>query len=336
MRLKFSRKVIISSLSLLAGASVIGSITSTVAWFQYATKAQLAYTGTTTHCSKLLKIAVKGNGGAPGTWGNHLGMSDLPSDTKFAPITTGAQLKDAALPTNFYAQPNPKQGAYDSWLTADSNNYVQFTVFIKVNDGDTGSPQLVNDVFLTDVTIQDASSNSGLDLSNAIRVHLATTYEDEGQIKNKYFLFAKETTSTDVGGYLDLDSDGEYDTKGYSWDDKIIYGEATKNPDDSLTPAVQESYSVNDPTDHSIIAAVSDKGELSQGTSIGKTSAANNHYLEVKVTIWLEGWAMLHNGVASNADPTDTQVWDNETYTNKKFNVGLTFGVQLHSDADHE
>ena len=334
MRLKFSRKVIISSLSLLAGASVIGSITSTVAWFQYATKAQLAYTGTTTHCSKLLKVAVK-NSRAP-AWGNHLGMSDLPSDIEFAPITTGEQDKDADLPANFYAQPNPKQGAYTNWLTADAENYAQFTILVKVDDVNETTAQLKNDVYLTDVTIQDASSNGTLDLSNAIRVHIATTYKDSNSnTAHKYFLFSKQDASTDVGGYLDLDSDGEYDTTGYEWDSqKVIYGSATESGG-VLTPATQEAYALNDANIGNIIATEANDGSISGGTAIGNTSATTGEYLEVKVTIWLEGWAMLKHGVANNIDSEDTQVWDSAKYTNKKFNVGLTFGVDLHSDADH-
>ena len=334
MRLKFNRKVVITSLSLLAGASVIGSITSTVAWFQYATKAQLAYTGTTTHCSKLLKVAVK-NSSAP-AWANHLGMSDLPSDIEFAPITTGEQEKDADLPANFYAQPNPKQGAYTNWLTADAENYAQFTILVKVDDVNETTSQLKNDVYLTDVTIQDATSNGTLDLSNAIRVHIATTYKDSNSnTAHKYFLFSKQDASTDVGGYLDLDCDGKYDTVDYWESEKVIYGSATESGG-VLTPATQEAYALNDADIGDIIATEANNGSISGGTPIGNTSATNGEYLEVKVTIWLEGWAMLKHGLDDNIDSEDTQVWDSAMYTNKKFNVGLTFGVDLHSDADHQ
>ena len=312
--MKTTRKLVVTCLALLTGASVAGSITSTVAWFEYATRAQVAYTGTTSHCSKLLRISSDDGS----TWGTDITLNSLHTQP-FAPITTGAQAKNAALPSSFYAQPNYRQGSYANWLTAGSDTYAQFTVLVKVNDVDTSTPQLANDVYITDVTIQDATTGGAPDLSDALRVHIATS-------DNKYFLFAKSSTSTAVGGYLDINNDNEYDTEGYEWSTTpIVYGEEG---------AVQTSYLAND---SAIIAAEDQYGALSGGTSIGSTKTTG--YLEVTITIWLEGWAILSRGIdySSSTDTINkenTQIWDNSTYINKKFNVGLTFGVQLHSDSE--
>lgn len=311
-----TRKIVVSSLALLVGASVAGSITSTLAWFQYATKAQVAYTGSTSHCTKLLRISV--DDGA--TWGTNVASSAFES-VKFAPVTTGGQDKDSALPANFYAQPNYGQGAYANWFTASINSYAQFKVLIKVNDMNETITQLENDVFLTDVTIQDATTDGAPDLSDALRVHVSTS-------DDKNFLFARNSTSISVGGYLDLNNDNKYDVEGngYEWEtEPIIYGEED---------AVQTSYLAND---SNIIATEDNHGTLSGGTSIGKTKVSGN--LEVTVTIWLEGWALLEYGAdhdisGNRINKTDTQVWDSETYINKKFNVGLSFGINLHSDAE--
>ena len=315
LRMKTTRKLIISALAVLTGASVAGSVTSTVAWFQYATRAQVAYTGSTSHCTKLLRVSVD-NGV---TWGTDVTSSAFES-VKFAPITTGAQLKNAALPSSFYASPNIKQGSYDHWYTASNDLYAKFVVLVKVNDvnGATAPTQLENNVYLTDLTIQDASTDGAPDLSSALRVHVSTS-------DGVNLLFAKDTTSTSVGGYLDLDNDNKYD-KGYEWDTTpIVYGEEG---------AVQTSYLAND---SSIIATEDQYGALSGGTVIGTTKSSG--YLSVTVTIWLEGWALLTYGADYNAagdriNKTDAQVWDPETYLNKKFNVGLTFGVHLHSDSE--
>ena len=316
------KSLVIASLTALVGASLAGTITSTLAWFQYATSAQVAYTGTTSHCSKLLKISSDGGS----SWGSDIVLSD----SNFAPITTGTQSKNAALPENFYVQPNKKQGAYSNWSTASADVYAQYTILVKVNDVSETSPQLQNDVYLTDVTIMDASAS--LDLSDAIRVHVATTY---GSDQHKYFLFAKSVEQTAVGGYLDIDNDGAYDTSGYEWDsDKIIYGDATDNGDGTCTPAYQTSYLADD---SSVIAGLTAKGDIdtTTGTSIGTTSASNGQYLQVTVTIWLEGWAILQYGALGNAQGANKQVWNSAKYTSKDFHVGLTFGVKLHSDADH-
>ena len=311
-----TRKVVITSLALLTGAAVAGSVTSTVAWFQYAVRAQIAYTGTTSHCTKMLRISA--DDGA--TWGNDLSLSEL-DDDPFSPITTGAQAKNAALPTSFYAQPNYRQGPYANWFTAGDDAYAQFTILVKVNDGNASQSQIANDVYLTDVAIQDATTGGAPDLSDALRVHIATS-------DDKYFLFAKSSTSINVGGYLDVNNDNKYDTAGYEWDETpIIYGEEG---------AVQTSYLT---TDSSIIASEDQYGAISGGTSIGSTSTSG--YLTVTVTVWLEGWALLSKGIdynnsTSTINKTNTSIWDSATYVNKKFNVGLTFGVALHSDADDQ
>lgn len=324
--MKMPKSLVIASLTTLVGASLAGTITSTLAWFQYATSAQVAFTGTTSHCTKLLKISSD----AGQTWGNNIVLSD----SEFAPITTGEQAKDAALSGNFYVQPNPRQGLYENWTLADSSVYAQYAILVKVNDVDVNTQQLQNDVYLTDVTIEDAANNDQLDMSDAIRVHISTTY---GSGSHKNFLFAKNVEQTAVGGYLDVDGDGEYDTSGYEWDDsKVIYGKATDNGDGTCTPAYQTSYLAND---SSVVASETSNGDIdtNTGTSIGQTSATEGEYLQVTVTIWLEGWAMLKYGDLGNADSAQSkhQMWNAAKYSSKSFHVGLTFGVKLHSDADH-
>ena len=350
------RKVVISSLTLLSAFTLAGSISGTVAWYQYSTRAIVAYTGTSAHCSKLLQISADDGT----TWGSDLGDSDLPS-ASFAPITTGEQPKDAPLslknktvpmyddqgnPTGtqdvssyFYAQPDRGQGLYENWLLASDSSYAQFDILLKVKDvdGEATETNLANDVYLTDITIQDALDD-GLDLDSAVRVHIATEYVDNGSTANKYFLFAKETEETEVGGFLDIDQNGELDQVGYEWErHTCLYGggtfipatydsEGNKLTDDSYENApYQYSYKADDPT---IIAQENDN-VLSGGTPIGKTSANNGEYLKVTVTIWLEGWSALLKGAGGQ---TDISIWDEESYVAKSFNVGMTFGVALHND----
>ena len=323
--MKMPRKLIISALVCLTGATLATSVTSTVAWFQYATKVTAAYTGTTAHCSKLLQVSV--DQGAH--WKSDLLDADLP-DASFVPVTTGAQTKNTALSTyvvseqtktRFYTAPNYRQGLYSNWLIAKDNNYSQFTLWVKATDVDenygTGSEtRLVNDVYLTDLTIQNAGT---IDLAKAIRVHFDAESPDG---THKYFLFAKEATTTSVGGYLDIDNNGEYDPAGYEWESGFcMYG------GEGLT---QTSYTATD----SSVVATDTKGVLSNGTSFGSTSANSDEYLKITVTIWLEGWALLSKGAAGNKDSaaSSTAVWDSATYASKNFNVGMTFGVQLHAD----
>ena len=384
---KTTRKLIVTSLALVSGASLAGSITGTVAWFQYATRAQVAYTGATAHCTKMLEISVD-NGN---TWKTDLGKNELAPLMNFAPVTTGEQAMDEAISMKektsasefeedgvtpktyqspFYKQPKPRQGLYSNWLLADSANFAQFDILVRSRDinenANSSNPDLlVNDVYLTDLVIQDATSNGDLDLSNAIRVHFATSYIDNGAEKHEYALFSKESNSIDVGGYLDVDNDGELDREGYDFENKphVLYGGGTQTVErDSTTDEItsetlsdiptQTSYTLKDelnsssPNYHGIFAKEVD-GDLSGGKSFGKTSANSTPqtYLKITVTIWLEGWSVLQHGAvpassqssSESGEPQATQsiIWDSDYYTKKSFNVGMTFGVKLHSN-DHQ
>ena len=310
------KKVLIPSFALLIGGSLAATLSSTLAWFQYATRAQVAYVGAMTHSTKLLKISID-NGGH---WGNDYYQTDTASritGNHLVPITTGEQAKDAAL-SDFYAQPDFGHGGdYSHWTAADSNNYAQFTILARVTDVDGANTPtaLENDVYITELLIQDDSTNGTTnDLSDAVRVHIAVT-DANGAKKN--FLFAKSVTSTTVGGYLDLNNDGDFDKDLDSWGTQdCYYGEN----------ASQTSYLYNDTT---IISADPDNPS---GVSIGKTG---NGYMTIIITTWIEGWSKLDQGLDGNANgATNTPVWDPAAYVGKKFNVGIRLGVKSHN-SDH-
>lgn len=351
--MRIPRKAIISSLALLAGASLIGSVTGTIAWYQYSISAQVAMEGTTAHCSKLLQISIDDgdNDLSNNVWGNDFGTGDLPN-LPFSPITTGEMNKDDPLSVKtiydddhvtpkssglFYASPSLLQGEYDNWLMAGEDSYAQFALLVKVKDVNKEESNLVNDVYLTDLTIQDAS-NSNVDLSNAIRVHFSAQSPDSS---SKNFLFAKDVEETEVGGFLDMDGDKEYDAYGYEWEEgrPCLYGGGTVTPitetdpvtgDEVITgydvdPLMQYSYKSSD---SSILASETSEGDIIGGTPLGKTGANADEYLKITVTIWLEGWSPLLQGVS---ETTNNSVWDNKSYLEKSFNVGMTFGVKLHT-----
>lgn len=334
------RKLVISSLTLLSAFTLAGSISGTVAWYQYSTRATVAYTGTSAHCSKLLQLSVDDGT----TWDTDINDADLPS-VSFAPVTSGGQEKDKDLSLKqkqgyssyLYGSPTRGVGAYENWYLADSSTYSRFELLIKVKDidGQANETNLANDVYLTDLTIQDAN-NSGLDLSNAIRVHISSEYEDGGEAKTQNFLFAKEDEELAVGGFLDLVGDGKNDLAGYEWERQTcVYGGGTLVPatyDDEGNQLTEESctnipYQYSYKADDDTIIASEVDNEIVGGTPIGTTSATTGEYLKVTVTIWLEGWAVLKEGLLNN----DSTTWDPATYIGQQFNVGMTFGVALHN-----
>ena len=323
------RKLILTLLGSAASISLLASVSSTIAWYQYSVRSKAVYQGTTAHCSKLLQISCdRGQ-----NWNTDLDMATIESNTnngnevKFAPITTGAMEKDAALPSDreragtpfiFYGSPAYRRESYDTWDVATSNMYARFSLDLKVVDINTELKNLTNDIYLTDLTISDKDSNKHI--SDAIRVHFAvTSTSDSGAISVKNYLFAKNMTEIAVGGPLDLNNDGKVDAiQGYDWefdDDPpvCIYGEEG---------AKQTSYLVNDPN---IIPVESNDMELTGGSPIGQSNLTP---LKIDVTIWVEGWCELLKGNSQE----HSSVWDAEEYVANQFNIGMTFGVKLHTE----
>lgn len=332
------KKIIIPSFALLIGGSLVATISSTVAWFEYATSARVAYVGALSHCSKLLKISVD-NGQH---WGNDYYQNDMASHiegNKLLPITTGPQTKDNDLVyyakdvggqtknfVKFYSQPEFGFGGnYNKWHIANENSYAQFTILVRVDDVDGKSitTSLVNDVYLNKIIIEDDAINgTGSDLSDAVRVHIAVT---DANGSTKFFLFSKNVQETAVSGKLDLNNDGQLDKDLVLWDgSECVYG---------TEDSTQTSYTVNDAN-----IVVEDIDNPAQGTnpvSLGKTGTGID-YMKIVVTTWIEGWSKLNYGDAHNYDHgTNTSVWDPAHYVNKKFNVGLKLGVKSH-DSDHQ
>ena len=288
--MKKSRNFIISSLVALLGVTLASSVTGTVAWFQYATSASVAYTGTTVGCSKLLQIKAD-----DGAWATDLAFGQ-DSAIPFSPVTTGERSKDQALPAQLHLGPTYRKASINDWGNAVAGtDYQQFTLSVRLNNVSDGNSTPENaKICLSDLTIKNANQNT--DLEKAIRVHLAV----EG---GSNYLFSKDGDTIDVCGQLDLNNDGVIDQSGYVFESQspIKYGgEGVR----------QGSYAANDNT---VI-----------GAELGNTGGAA---LNIVVTIWVEGWALLSTGVTGNAQTSDTAVWNNTTYNSNDFHVGMTFGV---------
>ena len=370
--MKMNKKIIVSTLALAMGAALAGSVSGTVAWFQYSTRAQAAYIGTTAHCSEMLEIQATAVGGTPDStkWKTELLASDIATASNgtgslLAPITSGAMAKTDALPTDLYSNPIYQHFAYSEWQKATVANYVQFDLHLRVRDVNASEAYLAKDVYLQNlsiVSLNDAGNaeNANSDLYKAVRVHLA--------YGSSYALFANDgvTSSaadieTSVSSKLDLNSDGKLDTTAaYSdWQTgtQTLYGGAEG--------AKQVAYNVNqvglfaddsDPT-------LPDAAHIGSFGSLGATTTSAN--VKITVTIWLEGWQEF-GGTAAVAgehftqeeidaaqegdpaygkttsdwkvEPVEAQdgsvIWDPATYVAKKFGVGMRFVVPAHTTAE--
>ena len=323
-------KIIIPAAALAMGVALVGSVSSTLAWYQYSTKAQAAYVGTSVGQSENLEIKK-----SDGTWASNLLASDIDDlinaqateanpGTNMSPITpaiNGNLAANAALPANFFNSVETGVAGYDTYgdRYADHKNYIEFTLNIRYRKTnyaiDTSAPNadpngyLNKNLKLIDLTILDTAGNAGAekDLYKAVRVHFSTASSKSLFSSNKDS--ADETIQTNTYGKLDTDNRGGLD-KGwaYEWDnaEEIVYG---------ANNSVQSAYNANaiDPT---------------SGHLIGVLPASEEEGLAVKVTIWLEGWQKLSGIPAGNAETGSSAMWDPAVYARKNFKVGMRFQAE--------
>ena len=100
--MKLNKKMIIPAFALLAGASLVGSISGTIAWYQYSTRANVAYIGSSAGTIGNLQVRI--NDGTDRGWDTQISYLDV-SDYLYAqglgqkvePVTPGALEKNDSL-----------------------------------------------------------------------------------------------------------------------------------------------------------------------------------------------------------------------------------------------
>ena len=220
------KKIVVPALAICVGAAIAGSVSGTVAWYQYSTRASTAYLGTTAGTAGNLKLRIKGtNTPTNDAWVNSLTKDDIAAylaendlGKKIIQITAGNIGADDAIKTYNAAAANEEANYkplffknpirsfeervdYDSasWLKADESMYVQiplevaFIEFDGVKKGEEDKEYLDKDVFLSDLLIQADWQNDSdpenlkKDLSDAIRVHISTYEEDSNGNQTNVF-----------------------------------------------------------------------------------------------------------------------------------------------------
>ena len=347
--MKLNRKIIIPAATLLIGLALAGSATSTIAWYQYSTRTNVAYLGTSAGTSGNLQVKIRDYNGIGGDWGTRLEYSDVDtylSSKKIAPVTTGAMAKDAALPVDdqqalkFYSNPVAGFGPLSQWKRATAANYVVLPLSLRyverdgVKENSVDDKNIAKDVYLSDLLIQNDYSNAASekrDLSSAIRVHLSV-YQGTDKANAKNFLISNVGGETETVSELDLDgtpgADKDYSQEGapagaeYGFGGEynaptIKYGEVP-----GATSTKQVSYAKDDVV---VSGAKTNASFASDNTKkLGSTVAGSDSYLNIDVTIWVEGWQKLPK---SSTDETLDAIWSAD-FIGSKFDVGMQFAVQ--------
>ena len=379
MKILNKNKIIVSALALAIGGSLAGSVSGTVAWYQYSTRANVAFIHEAGGFSGNLQMRFASESENEHAWRTQITYDQLNAElsntgyaTKIVPMTYGALDKDGALPADGYTQPLAGQADMAKWVKADKANYAQFNLQVRYQERTNGNEANASKpVYITKMVIQeDAKSRAEGkgDLTDAVRVHISTN--DGTTVKNK--LVSAKGKEIETKGKLDLDGDGQPDKAylhgdefGFSYTDdtytehyqleEIVYGD---DGDDSKRD-VQSSYNItyakeesgvhytqeeidaaqeSDPahgkttddwkvdpvnqlvvySDNNVLYDNADKDEQPKlQRVIGQTVASETSYLNITVTIWIEGWQKLN----------DSAIWTPD-YIKSMFNVGIQFGVQ--------
>lgn len=312
--MKINKKLVVTSLSTILGLGIVGSVTGTIAWYQFSNRARTSIIGTSTGISGLLEIRKHSDGDDPYKTSLITEDVDERADTykgKFEPVTFGQMTATGALPAQAYRNPTAGVADMTKWAKATVNQeYLQYKVDLRAQkmNQSTGKVETpVEDgkiVYLTDMVIEDADTDA---VSKAVRVHIT-----DG---TNTYLISKNGGSLDTHGKLDLDKDPGADkgtTDGsqiYEWTNpanivELDYGDGAS--------AKQESTAYSD-----LVAELQDDGTYSKDPMFTLASGKAT----LTITIWLEGWEQFDD----NAD--FKPVWNGENRNNKTFHVGMTFEV---------
>jgi|GEM_PF-1184727 len=349
-------KMMVSTLAIIAGAATVGSISGTVAWFQYNTRVTAAYVGTTASVSRNLQIRINDEhvGADETTYHNGNWESDLTvgyirdyltakaalasdnatkeyakgNGNSLVPVTYGRAKKNEALPKTgaFEEGPrtNPMAGRfeYTDWGKAEAGNYVTLPLEFKLANG-AGANLSGKNIYLTDLTFQKHGDDA--DVSTAIRVHFASTSNQ---------LWSKTGVDVKTSDNLDLNGDGKNDKVPASGDKYNfnetelvdgVYGDRTSTGAKDDT-AVVESYNATGTVNTAVRPMANDETDaLAYDNAIALGATGTDGTLKVNVTIWFEGWALLTD--YKNPDGSvDSAVWAAK-FAGQKFDVGMSFAT---------
>ena len=350
--MKFNKKLVVTALSTVLGLGIVGSISGTVAWYQYSTRSTAAFVGTAVKSTGNLEMSLDGTNFKSVITSEDVNdyLEDvLLTNANVSPITTGVNSEaNAALSGKFYSNPVYQGFDYSEWSLAKASEYVKFNLtlrYLGVNDSAAAATGLSGKkIYLNDFMVSENASNTKLNISDAVRVHLGSTNS---------MLLSNGGQTTTLGGNLDLGGEAGPDTNG-KWEEFTGAGTVTAYGDESFK---QKTYKIGD-VKPSMVDNVLTDNALAGDQYLGVTDS--NGKLVVTVTIWLEGWQELHsektvtvgdsvtglfekdsegnfNEITDSAAVAEdgkkyygaaSADWSEADYLNAVFNVGLEFIVE--------
>ena len=270
MKKKFGlKKMIPVGISLLTFATFVGSISGSLAWWAYSTRAAVSYQGTSVSTSEQLQIGLKllkakfdedeinelktlgltedtsltnetyrymfaraGGGMSSEIIKKYLEFEGTYAIDELSPVTSRTYQEGQ----EFHLYENVMNGTpvNTAYAFTDKYVYLPFTFrILKLNASASEDAYAEGrKIYLSKAIAEASDSTSGVQIQNGLRV-----FFDNGTSSGRFILNPADTTTTDassmytnVAGLLDLDDDGVYDASSHK---EIVYGDYTGDATDT-------------------------------------------------------------------------------------------------------
>ena len=245
-------KLLFGFLGLATFASLVGSVSGSLAWYSYSTRASLSYTGTSVERTAQLQIGIVSPNAISysasemvedttitDAQGNHYYFAPIGSGLTTSilnkyliandyatnyliPVTSGAYAQGDAF--SLKKSPNIDTGKINNDAAAPKENYAFFQFIFRIPKAaySTVTEYLPDrEIWLTDAVAKRSFAGNG-DVYEALRVYVDRDDTDYGYD----YIFnpvAPSAGATKVGGLLDIDRNGYYDYDANN--NEIIFGE---------------------------------------------------------------------------------------------------------------
>ena len=366
MNAKRKANLVLLSIASVTSLALIGSTMGTLSWYAYSTHTLLSYTGTSVRKSVLLNVGIVDNNNyisAATIQEHHLVretldnnsivwttssdgldgevIQDYLEDSPYAynmlsPVTSNERAINATSDLVLYE--SPEFGKTSINKVADQDSYVKIPFAFKIMNNES---QLVANqkIWLTDADVQ----TSGHHLNDAVRVFVNNSQE-------KFLLKpndnATSTSSTKVGGLLDLNGDKIYDYNVEN-SNEFIYGRYTGTPSFVTNPQGIDYYDNINHTiyqeDSTFYAQHSKDANILSASSVTFLEAHYETFGTVKPKVSGDGTFYSEDGIGKPIAYTDSQAgvgyseltifiegWDHAIVNEAagySFNLGLQFEI---------
>ncbi len=323
--MKMNKKLVVPFLSSVIGLSIAGGLGGAFAWYQFNSQVRTGFIGTSVADTGLLQIGYD-DGSGHIIWGRD---RFLPN-TSLKPVTFGELNSDGTLKTHAYGYPESgKQNGNDyttGWTEIQNGSgFYQYDIYLRAlkadpealgdatNNINPGYKLVAQDVYMSQLTLEDSNGGADALIVDAVRVHL-NVKDGRKDLLSKNEISASEPLN--LYGQLDLDGDGQADKyEAFPWE---------SNYDQVLTYGINGETQVTKAAS-SLVQARDSEGKMpaTPNEKLICTTKTGTEMTKITITVWLEGWALLKYG---NTD-AKSNIWNPHMNAGMDVRVGMIFDV---------